>query len=367
MTTTTPAVSTPVSAAEAVRLAILEQLKKGKESGEVEVAEAPVKSEPATPKAPIVIPPGHKHVGDMIPTAKAEFPVRVFEDSDWPEHLRVMIPDVDPTYEPDVDVAEAILYAWHAGDKMYMHGPAGVGKSSIVQHLCALTRRPLVRFNMSEDVESSSYLGQLTIIPGSGTVWVDGSVAEAAKYGAVLLIDEIDRGTAANLMPLQWLLEDHGKLFLRDKPGTADDKTIVPHENFRLVATGNTAGGGDETGMFASANVLDTATLDRFKSTVSMNYMSAAKEAAMIRAKVKDFPAALAKSMVKLAALVRDAHGANGLSCTMSPRVLISWAEKTATFGQHLAFQRAYLNKLRETDRKVVIELYRKVFGCEPK
>jgi cobaltochelatase CobS len=351
--------------AEVVRRAIVEQLEKKRAADAGE--SAPAKSEPeATPRAPLVIPTGYKHVRDVLPHAKAEFAVKIFDDEHWPESLRVLIPDTDPTYEPDLEVAEAILYAWSVGDKSYVHGPAGVGKSSLIAYLCSLVRRPLVRFNMSEDVEASSYLGSLTLKAGE-TVWVDGAVAEAAKFGAVLLQDEMDRGTAANLMPLQWLLEDGGKLFLRDKPGTAEEKTIVPHADFRLVATGNTAGGGDDTGMFASANVLDTATLDRFKTTVAMSYMIPAKEEKMLVKKVPGLLPALAKSMVKLATLVRDAHGSNSLSCTMSPRVLISWAEKAPVFGQGVAFQRAFSNKLRESDRKVIIELYRKVFGTEPK
>lgn len=347
---------------DTVRAALRAQMEK--KSPTVEVEAIP-EAEPE-PVSRVTVGEGQKHVDEILKGTKANFAVSIMDRSKYPPALQALIPDADPTYKPNTEIAEAILWAWEHGDKTYMAGPAGVGKSSLVEYLCALTGRPMVRMNMSEDVESSSYLGQLTVKVGEGTVWVDGPVAECAKYGGVFLLDEIDRGTAGNLMPLQWLLEDKGKVFLRDKPGTVEEKTITPHPDFRLVATGNTVGAGDDTGMFASANVLDSATIDRFKTTVNMTYMPAAQEQAMLKAKVPGLSAALAKNITSLAKLVRDGCGAGNITATMSPRVSISWAEKAGSIGVEAAFRLAFLNKLRESDKRVVVEMYRKVFGKQP-
>ena len=64
--------------------------------------------------------------------------------------------------------------------------------------------------------------GQLTAKGGS-TIWEDGAVTEAVKYGAVFAWDEWDVTPPEISMGLQWLLEDNGKLLLKEKPGAIKD------------------------------------------------------------------------------------------------------------------------------------------------
>ncbi len=76
------------------------------------------------------------------------------------------------------------------------------------------------------------------------------------KRGAVLLIDEVDRGSN-KLMCLQGILE--GKPYYNKKNG----EMVYPAEGFNVVATANTKGRGSEEGRYLS-QILDDAFLERF-------------------------------------------------------------------------------------------------------
>lgn len=302
-----------------------------------------------------------KHITEL---SEISFPVTTFKDEDWDEAVREFIPQRNPEYVIVRSHAETILRAWELNEKVLIYGPTGAGKSSLVEQLCALTGRPFVRINCTGDMDSSMIFGQLTAKDGS-TIWVDGTVTEAVRKGAVFVWDEWDVTPPEISMGLQWLLEDEGKLFLKEMPGTSKEKFITPHEDFRLVAIGNTQGQGDDTGSHAGTNVQNTATLDRFGSALHIGYLPDSEEIKMIKNRFKKVVAdSVIKNLVKLANLVRQGYTSSQLTLTMSPRTLFNICRKVSV-GCSLvdAFDVVYCNKLGNTQQKVAKELYRKVFG----
>jgi len=295
---------------------------------------------------------------------KDNFGVTTFHDYPWDERIASFVPSINESYVIDKDQAGSILMAWELNEKVLCYGPTGAGKSSLIEQLCALTNRPFIRVNCTGDMDSSMIFGQLTAKDGS-TIWVDGAVTEAVKYGAVFAWDEWDVTPPEIAMGLQWLLEDDGKLFLKEMPGSTKDKQITPHDHFRIVAIGNTQGQGDDTGSHAGTNVQNTATLDRFGTAIYIDYLNPMVEENLL---VNKWPTTItkksAKELVKLANLVRQGYKANQFSLTISPRSLFSICRKV-TAGRSLkkAFTLVYLNKLNDTQRKVADELFTKVYG----
>jgi cobaltochelatase CobS len=292
-----------------------------------------------------------------------DFPVTSFADYDWDSRISSFIPAINEAYVIDKELASNVLRAWELNEKVLCFGPTGAGKSSLIEQLCARTKRPFIRVNCTGDMDSSMIFGQLTAKDGS-THWVDGAVTEAVKYGAVFAWDEWDVTPPEISMGLQWLLEDEGKLFLKEMPGSTTEKQIIPHENFRIVAIGNTQGQGDESGAHAGTNVQNSATLDRFGTAVYIDYLRPDIEEKMLKNKFKDINVKAVKELVKLANLIRTGYKASQFSLTMSPRSLFSICRKVQT-GCDLkqAFALVYLNKLNDTQRKVADELYTKVYG----
>jgi MoxR-like ATPase len=269
-----------------------------------------------------------------------DFAVRVLPDNTDAEIAR-LVPRVDEDYVVQKNEAALLVAGIEDGDKTLITGPTGSGKSSLIKYVCAKLNRPFIRINMSGDVESASLFG--TLIARSGdTPWTDGAITEACKFGAVCLVDEWE------LMPAE--------------PGTSDDRTITPHDNFRLVFAGNTVGQGDTTGAFSGVGVQNTATIDRFTNTIRLNYLDSKHEVAIITSKT-NLAKEIATKMVRVASLVRNAYDDGKVGLTMSPRTLINWAKKCNRYEVKYALQVAFLEKLTPDDSKSVYEFYTKVFG----
>ena len=292
-----------------------------------------------------------------------DFPVSVFDKTDFHDSMQEFIPDVDPTYVLDREHVVNVLKGWEAKEKILVFGPTGAGKSSLIHQLCAYTGRPFVRVNSTGDMDSSMIFGNQVARDGA-THWVDGVVTECVKHGGVFAWDEWDVTPPEIGMGLQWLLEDKGKLFLKEMPGTSKDKYVIPHENFRIVALGNTKGQGDETGAHAGTNVQNTATLDRFTTVLCVDYLPEATETKMLMQQFSVLGKEICEKLVKFASLVRQGYTTNQLALTLSPRSLLAICRKIHS-GYKLAdaCQLVYFNKLSTTHERVAKELYRKIYG----
>lgn len=350
--------STTPDAAAALLEDAFKQLVADRRSGSVTKAEpVEIKAE-----APIKLEAGEVLFSSLfgkVPKNGRDFGVKLFEAS---PQLAGFVPKADPDYVPQIEEAARLVRGIIDNDKTLMTGPTGSGKSSLVKYVCSILKLPFIRINMSGDIESAAFFGQL-VVRGGATVWEDGPMAEACKYGALVLIDEWELMPPEVSMGLQNLLESDGYLYLKEMPGTSTDKTIHPHQNFRLVCAGNTVGQGDDNGSFSGTMVQNSATIDRFTNTITLGYLGVEHEVNIITGKTK-VSKSEAKEMVKLAGLVRTSYDKRAINLTMSPRTLINWANKQDRYGNRKdAFCVAFYDKLRDDDKKIVAELYGKVFG----
>lgn len=323
---------------------------------------SPLVATHATPVAPQELVSGELYFSNIFgykPTM-GDFGIKVLEDSSNPDVQR-LVPLADNDYVVQQDEAALLVAGIMDGDKSLITGPTGSGKSSLVKYVCAKLNMPFIRINMSGDVESASLFGTLTV-RGGATVWEDGALTEAAKYGALCLVDEWELMPAEIAMGMQNLLEDGGNLYLKEKPGTSADRIVIPHDNFRLVFAGNTVGQGDTTGAFSGVGIQNTATIDRFTNTVKLGYLSTNHEVAIITSK-STVDVVVATKMVRLASLVRSAYEQGRMGLTMSPRTLINWGRKQKRYTIKQALLVAFTEKLNDDDAKSMDELYTKVFG----
>lgn len=357
--------STEDALEQRVKEALRKQLAERSAAVETPVAappEAPEKEEPVkVGKGQVLF---SKLIGKRLPKGLRDFAVSLVDAAKLSPEVKAFVPVKNPAYNIQVEEAHAILMSWEMNEKVLITGPTGSGKSTLCQYCCALTGRPFIRINMTGDMESSTLFGSL-LVEGGATVWKDGPVTEAVKHGAVVLIDEWDVTPPEILFGLQWLFEEDGKLFLKEMPGESTTKFLTPHADFRLVCGGNTVGQGDDTGRYSGTNVQNNATIDRFQTTIVLDYLDQAHETKIIEDHCPGLKAGFAAQMVSFANLVRTANKQNNINLTMSPRTLINWGKKAVVLkDSKRALLRAFANKLRDSDRKIVGEFYQKVFGA---
>ena len=104
----------------------------------------------------------------------------------------------------------------------------------------------------------------------------------------------------------------------------------------------------------------------RWNIVVTLNYLPAATESAIILAKVPNTDDTTVANMVKVADLTRQGFINGDISTVMSPRTVITWAQNTAIFKDPgFAFRLSFLNKCDETERMLVAEYSQRVFGTE--
>lgn len=140
---------------------------------------------------------------------------------------------------------------------LYLYGISGAGKNEMIENACAVNSRPVVRVAITRDTKEDHLMGSKTLVDGN-IKYETGPVKWAAENGAVLILDEISKADANEIMCLQNVLE--GKPFFVKSA----NEMVTPKEGFCIIATDNTKGRGDDTGRYIGSNILDDAFLERF-------------------------------------------------------------------------------------------------------
>lgn len=157
------------------------------------------------------------------------------------------------------------------GRNIMLTGPTGTGKSEFVMHLAKLVGQKIVRVNLSVGTTEGHLVGKFVAKNGS-TEFIYGILPLAMKNGWWLLFDEVDYAQPEHLAVMQPVLEGDSLLIVQN-----ENEEIIPDKNFRVFATANTKGRGDESQSYTGTNVLNMAWLDRW-SIFEMQYTEYEKE-----------------------------------------------------------------------------------------
>lgn len=267
---------------------------------------------------------------------------------------------IDPNYVFNIDILKKIQVGFALNLPIYLWGYHGTGKTTILQQACARTKRPIVRVQHTINMQESEILGQWTVKDGQ-TVFQLGPLPMAMIKGYVYCADEYDYGMPNVLAVYQPVLEGQ-PLIIKDAPPHL--RKIIPSEHFRFVATGNTNGVGDETGLYQGTLVQNAANYSRFGVTEEVKYMEPKIETDILVSRVgiarKD-----AERIVKFANQIRTEFMEGRIGMTISPREMISGAKIAVAYGGKwdIGLQLAYANRLSRVDAKVVEGFMQRIFA----
>jgi MoxR-like ATPase len=233
---------------------------------------------------------------------------------------------------------------------VFITGLSGNGKTLMVEQVCANLRRECIRVNISIETDESDLIGGPTLVDGN-VVYRDGPVITAMKRGAVLLIDEVDRGSN-KLMCLQGILE--GKPYFNKKSG----EYVYPVAGFNVVATANTKGRGSDEGKYLS-QILDDAFLERFNITIEQEYPEARVELKILKPLINDDE--YAENLIKWADVIRKTFNEGGVDEIISTRRLVHIAKTYAIFKDRMKAIELCVNRFDAETKASFLDLYSKV------
>jgi len=233
---------------------------------------------------------------------------------------------------------------------VFVTGLSGNGKTLMVEQVCAELKRECIRVNISIETDESDLLGGPTLVNGN-VVNRDGPVLQAMKRGAILLIDEVDRGSN-KLMCLQGILE--GKPYYNKKSG----EMVYPVSGFNVIATANTKGRGSDEGKYLS-QILDDAFLERFPITVEQEYPDAKTERKILTPLIDD--AKFVDNLVQWADVVRRSYDDGATDEIISTRRLVHIAKAYKIFGDKMKAITLCVNRFDEETKMAFLDLYSKV------
>lgn len=271
-----------------------------------------------------------------------------------------MVPDLDPNYVFNIDILKTLLLGIELRIPVYLWGHAGTGKTTIYEQIAARTGRPMLRVQHTANMEEEHVIGGWRLRDGK-TVFDLGPLALAMKHGWVYMADEYDFGRPEVLSLYQPVLE--GKPLII-KEADAENRVIRPHPGFRFVATGNTNGQGDETGLYQGTTMQNAANYERFGIVEQMPYMEPSMEALLVHQQAQ-IPLEDAKKLISFANSIRNEFDSAKLSNPISPRSLIYAGRIGMIRSSYLiGLEKAYLNRLSSVDREAARGFATRVFGA---
>jgi cobaltochelatase CobS len=238
---------------------------------------------------------------------------------------------------------------------IFVTGLSGNGKTMMVEQAAANAKREFIRVQISPETDQDDLIGGFRLVNGD-TVFEKGPVVKAMELGAVLLIDEIDRGSN-KIMCLQGVLE--GKPIIIKKTG----ELIEPKPGFTVIATANTKGQGSESGKFSAATIIDEAFLERFTITIEQPFAPVVTEEKILMNHMRAFGKVdeeFAKLLVSWADGIRKTFYDDGVDDVISTRRLGHIVQTYSIFEDRMKSIDLAISRFDEDTKNTFKELYTK-------
>lgn len=284
-------------------------------------------------------------------------------------------PQINPDYIFHETSRDVIVWLIAPPSPLYVCGPSGGGKSSLINQLAARLNYPVFEVTGHNRLEFQDLAGH-HVIQNGNMVFEYGPLALAMKYGGLFLLNELDLLEPATATGFNGIL-DGQPLCLPENGG----EIITPHPMFRFAATANTNGGSDETGLYQGTLRMNMALMDRF-TVMEVNYPKPDAEIPLLEKTAPNLPANIRTKMVEFANEIRrlfmgedgNSYNSNAIEITFSTRTLLRWADLTMRY-QPLAAQgiqpvsyaldRALGFRATRETRAMLHELVQRMFSLE--
>lgn len=281
-----------------------------------------------------------------------------------PEHADpLFVPELNSNYVFDEKILNQVLLflADPSHDCLFLSGASGCGKTSLILQIASRLNYPVQSITVSNKTEIQDLIGHPVLKNGT-LAFEYGALTNAMLKGEILLINEIDMIGAGELSALNDVLEGKPLVIVQNK-----GEVIKPHKNFRVIATGNTKGNGDETGFYNGARILNKAFLDHWRF-IERTYTSKDNEMNIIKKANPNLTDDEVDKLCTLSYEIRRVSGgadAVGISTPFSTRTLLRIAHLFATIDISIydAVEMGFSSRLVKVEYDYIDRLTKDIFG----
>lgn len=281
------------------------------------------------------------------------------------EATKVVEDKVEPDFYAPPPIFDVVDEALSRKDVVFAFGMPGCGKDEMFRRIAKKHNWEAEHFELNGDMSKEDIFGFYEYKEGVGTTFTDGILPRCMRKGSFLVIDEMDYGPNEILMTMQKMLEKNPDNTFRTMYNPMNGEQVIAHADFRLAATANTCGKGDETALFPGTHPLNDAFLDRFPIVVRMEYPEKRVEAKILR-KVTGIGEEMSTKIAELARCVREAFTNSKVYSTFSIRRSKNLAMSVKR-GMKLssALRITVLDRVSQEDAKAIIEIANRIWGSE--
>ncbi len=224
-----------------------------------------------------------------------------------PEIIRQFQVRERPFYAEIGREREVFLTAFRRQVPLLLKGPTGCGKTRFVESMAYELDLPLVTVSCHEDLSAADLVGRY-LFRDNQTVWEDGPLTLAVRYGGICYLDEIVEARNDTTVIIH-SLTDHRRILYIDKT----QEVVRAHADFMMVLSYN-------PGYQNITKDLKESTKQRF-SALSFTYPPPETEARILIEESGVGPAS-ARTLADMGARIRNLKGF-GLNEGVSTRLLV--------------------------------------------
>jgi cobaltochelatase CobS len=280
------------------------------------------------------------------------------------------VPEVDEDYVFRPFELLRVLYAVMTNQRCYLHGHTGSGKTTLVEQVAARLTWPFMRVNFDSEITRMDLIGRDVLVNEGGVTsskFVDGILPQMMSGPYIGCLDEIDFVRPDIAYVLQRAAEGNGLMLTED-----GGRMVKPHKLFRMFATGNTVGQGDEYGMYQGSRPQSMAFLDRWTVWVKVDYLKPADRKRLISARLPKLPEVHAEKLNRYVTEHLEAFTKSKVMQPISPRGFLSLGQAMCAYLSFIddekkaveeALETTMLDRATVNDRAVLKAISQRVWG----
>mgnify|MGYP005839286851 CR=1 FL=1 len=260
------------------------------------------------------------------------------------------------------DVLKAIKY----NERPLLVGPKGTGKSRLLEEVAAKLGLQHIRIALGQVSDPADLIGTKEIVEQNGvsiTKYVHGLLTEAAVKGHMVILDEIDSVQPQVGLALHAVFESTNKIVCPTEKGA---EVINVHPEFRIAATANTWGYGDDSGFYAGVEIQNRATFDRLRPKVYIGYDPETEQILLkklITDKYADFIIQILYDQKNgIVKNIRNSMENEDIYDECSMRSIIAFAKHYQIYGYHKAMY-YFINEFKPEYRETIQEMLATSWG----